>query len=117
MEPAHLQRLDETRAEHARLLEELGSPEIASDHQRYSEVARHLAELEETTKTYEAYRAAKQEAAEAREMLKDAAGTEEEEFYKTTITEAESAAVDLEVRLAELLTPRDPRDERPVIVE
>jgi peptide chain release factor 1 len=117
MEQAHLQRLDEVAAEHARLLEELGSPEVAADHQRYAEIARRTAELEETTRTYDAYRAAKQEAADAKEMLREASGSEEEEYYRTAITDAERTASEHEVRLAELLTPKDPRDERPVIVE
>jgi peptide chain release factor 1 len=117
METAHLQRLDEITAEHARLLEELGSPEVASDHLRYTELHRQLADLDEVARTYEAWRAATEEAAEAREMLKETSPGEEQEYLRKTLKEAEAQAAEMETKLREQLNPRDPRDDRPVIVE
>ena len=49
-------------------------------------------------------------------MLKDATG-EDEEFLAQTLTEAEATLRDVEAKLSELLSPRDPRDDRPVIIE
>jgi peptide chain release factor 1 len=117
MDPAHLQRLEEITAEHRRLLEELASPEVASDHQRFSELARQQSELDETVRLYDEWRAANEEAAEAREMLRETSGGEDETFLKQTMQEAEAKAASAETRLRELLHPRDPRDDRPVIME
>jgi peptide chain release factor 1 len=116
MDAAHVSRLNEMSAEHRRLLDELGSPEVASDHQRYSELNKQAAELEEPVRLYDAWRAATAEADEAREMLKDATGADED-FLATTLQEAESAAAGIEEKLQVLLEPTDPRDDRPIIVE
>jgi peptide chain release factor 1 len=103
-------------AEYRDLLTQLGSPEVASDHQRYAQLAKRTSELEDAVRTYEGYRAATAEAAEARELAAEASG-EEEAFYRSTLEEAEKRAQATEARLREILTPRDPRDDRPVIVE
>jgi peptide chain release factor 1 len=105
-------------AEHKRLLDELGSPEVAADHQRYAELAKKAAEVEEPVRLYEAWQAASSEAAEARELLKDVSeGGAEEDYFATTLSEAESLAAGLETKLLDLLKPRDPRDDRAVIFE
>lgn len=117
MDAAQITRLDEMAAEHKRLLDELASPEVASDHQRSSELAKQAAVVADAARMYDEWRSATTEAADAREMLQDASGGEDIEFLKTTITEAEAKAASLETKLAEILTPRDPRDERPVMVE
>jgi peptide chain release factor 1 len=116
MDAAQRTRLEEMAADHERLLGELGSPEVAADHQRYAEVAKRASEIEEAVQLYQQLRAALDEAAEAREMLKDAAGADED-FLATTLEEAEATAASVEERLDALLAPRDPRDERAVIIE
>jgi peptide chain release factor 1 len=117
MDPAHLQRLEELSAENERLLGELASPEVASDHQRFTEIARHQSELDEVVRLYDEWQATNAEAAEAREMLREASGSEETDYLKTTLVAAETRGAEIEARLRELLNPRDPRDDRPVIVE
>jgi peptide chain release factor 1 len=103
-------------AEHRRLLEELASPEVASDHLRSTELGKRVAEIGDAVRLYEEWSAASSEATEARELLKDASGADEE-FLAQTLAEAEATQRDAETKLAELLRPRDARDERPVIVE
>jgi peptide chain release factor 1 len=103
-------------AEHARLLDELASPEVATDHQRSAELGKQLAELGDAVRLYDEWTAATAEIAEAREMLRDATG-EDEQFLATTLAEAEATVASVEEKLGELLRPRDPRDDRPVIVE
>ncbi len=117
MDAAQVGRLVEMAAEHARLLDELGSPEVAADHQRYSELNKRASELEEAVGLYAGLQAALGEAAEAKELLKDAAGGEDEEFLATTLAEAETTAADIERKLAAILVPTDPRDLRPIIIE
>ena len=80
-------------AEHARLMDELASPEVASDHQRSAELGKRVSEIGEAVRLYEEWTAASEEIAEAREMLRDATG-EDEEFLATTLAEAE-ATVDV----------------------
>jgi peptide chain release factor 1 len=117
MEPAHIAKLEEMAAEHQRLLDELGSPEVASDHQRYSELNKEFSEIDEAVRLFNEYRAATAEASEAQEMLRSTSDSEEVSFLKTTLAEAEAKSASVGAKLEEILTPRDPRDERPIIVE
>jgi peptide chain release factor 1 len=117
MDEGQTARLEEVAAEHRRLLDELASPEVASDHQRYAELAKQAAENEEMVRLYDEYKATNEEATSAREMLSDATSKEDQEFLRTTVEESESKLESVEARLQELLVPRDPRDDRAVIVE
>jgi len=117
MEASQIAKLDEMAAEYKRLLDELASPEVASDHQAYAKLARRASELEDVVRTYDDYGEAMSERAEAEELLKETEGSEEREFYRETIAGAEARAAELEAKIHEHLVPRDPRDDRAVIFE
>jgi peptide chain release factor 1 len=117
MDEALTSRLEEMVAEYKRLLDELASPAVVSDRERYVEVAKRVSELEDAVRGYEAYDAATREAKEARELADDAKATEEEEYYRSTQVEAEKRAEEAESRLRGVLSPPDPRDQRAVIIE
>ncbi|HVE91125.1 MAG TPA: peptide chain release factor 1 [Actinomycetota bacterium] len=104
-------------AEYNDLLARLASPEVASDHQRATEAAKQMAPLEETVRLYADYKASRDEAAEARDLLSQSADAEEQEFYRSSESEAGRTAAELEGQLLEILRPRDPRDDRSVIIE
>jgi peptide chain release factor 1 len=117
MEDALISRLQEMAAEYKRLLDELGSPEVASDHQRYAEVAKKAAALEDAVRAYQELQTVAQEADEAREMLGDAKPGADEDYLRTTLQGAEGQLAKLEERLRDLLVTKDPRDDRPILVE
>ncbi len=117
MDEAVIARLDEIAAEHKGLLDDLASPLVLDDRERYVETAKRASDLEPIVRAYEEWTAASKEASEARELAHEASTSDEEEFYRTTQTEAETRTATAEERLREALTPPDPRDQRPVIVE
>jgi peptide chain release factor 1 len=117
MDEASIAKLDEITAEHAGLLDELAKPDVASDRERYVQIAKRAAELEDFVRSYEDYRAAEAEASDARELLAEASNDEEKEFYSSAVQDAEARSGTAEARLRELLVPADPRDQRPIIVE
>ncbi|HVL80955.1 MAG TPA: peptide chain release factor 1 [Actinomycetota bacterium] len=117
MDEALRSRLDAMATEHAQLLEQLGTPEVASDYARSAELGKVVSELEEPVRAYAEYKKAVLEQSEARDLVRDASGGEEREYYEAAAAEAAARAASLEARIVELLTPRDPRDERNVIVE
>ncbi len=117
METGQRARLEEMATEHRRILDELGSPEVAADHQRYAELAKQAAELDEAVRLYEEYMSVTNEAADAKELLRDATTTEDREYLSTTLAGAEARVLELETKLNEVLRPRDERDQRPVIIE
>ncbi|MGH2760106.1 MAG: peptide chain release factor 1 [Actinomycetota bacterium] len=110
-------RVEDVVTEHAKLLEDLASPELLADRERYVEVAKRASELEGIVRAYEEWTAADTEAKEAEELAGDSKSDEEAEYYRSTQSAAEASAADAEGRLLAFLTPPDPRDERPVIVE
>jgi peptide chain release factor 1 len=88
----------------------------AGDYARVAEFARERSELETVVRKYRDYKKVQDSLAQAREML---AETDPE---LKTLAESEAAALTprlaaLEQELKSLLLPRDPRDERNVIVE
>jgi peptide chain release factor 1 len=117
MDQAHLAKLDDLAAEHQRLLDQLASPEVAGDHQRYAEVAKQASEIEAPVRLYRDYLRVISEAEEAEALLGDATSSEEEEFYRSTYEEASKNAARISSDLQAFLVPRDPRDDRAVIVE
>ncbi|MEX2392997.1 MAG: peptide chain release factor 1 [Actinomycetota bacterium] len=117
MEAAQVAKLEDITAEYRRLLDELASPQVATDHQRSTELAKQVSTLADAARLYEAYREAETEASEAQELLKAASDAEEIAFLRSTLDEAQSTLTTIGAKLGELLTPRDPRDERPIIVE
>ncbi len=109
-------RLDAVEARFNELTRLLADPEIAQDYEKVAEYAKERADLEETIGVYHQYKRNEADRATAAEMLAD----EDEDIRamaseELSRLEAEQAA--LEQRLRQLLIPKDPRDERNVIVE
>ncbi|QIM20293.1 peptide chain release factor 1 [Phycicoccus sp. HDW14] len=98
-------------AEHAALERELADPEVASDPDRSREVAKRYAALGPTVAAHAAWTAARDDLGAARELAReDAAFAEEVPALEATLAAAED-------RLRRLLVPRDPEDDRDVILE
>ncbi|MGC9025684.1 MAG: PCRF domain-containing protein [Chloroflexia bacterium] len=94
----------------------LARPEVATDPRRLQEYGRELAELEELVSTYRAYREVERQYREAEEIL----GSGDAELAALAREEREALQArleELEGRLKQLLVPKDPNDERDVIVE
>ncbi len=98
-------------AEHAALEREMADPEVAADQTRLREVSKRYAALAPTVAAYHAWHAAQDDLTTARELARDDAGFAEE------VPSMEAAAAEAEDRLRRLLVPRDPDDDRDVILE
>jgi peptide chain release factor 1 len=111
------ERLDEIERRYEELTRELSSPEVASDPVRLRELGRKHSELEEIVSAYRSYKAAVAQAEEARVLAKDEKDREMAEFLRSEVSSAEQRASELEKRLEVMLLPRDPFDEKDVVVE
>ena len=111
-----LHRLQELEEELAHVESQLGDPQVMSDRARFVEVSRRHSQLAEIVEVGSAWRSALDDAAAAREMAESSNGDELIE-----VREMESVAVSnaeiLEEKFRVLLLPRDPNDDRNVIVE
>ncbi len=115
MLPQEPLRQAETRYEE--LDQQLADPAVGRDPDRLRVIGQEQAELEPLVTAFRAYRAVLQEIETTEELLAEAGATElgglaEEEL--ALLAEQQAA---LELRLTELLVPKDPRDKRNVIVE
>jgi peptide chain release factor 1 len=111
------ERLQEIEAAHADLTEELSKPEVASDQNRLRDLGKRHRELDEIVQTAKAWRQARADEEDARGLAKAEVDPESQAFYRS---EAESSAVkagELQQRLEVLLLPKDPNDDRNVVLE
>ena len=112
----YLTRLAEVERRFAELSEKLSDPQLVSDRERYARLAREHAELEKIVEAYQEYKKALKEIAENKELLED--GDEEiRELAKEEIKRLSQRVETLEKELPFLLLPKDPNDEKSVILE
>ena len=112
-----VRKLEEIERNYQQLEERLADPDVYQDRNRYAELARAHAELSEVVSNIREYRRAVREAQEARDLLRSERDPDMVDFLKDSLREAEHRAEELEGRIKVLLLPRDPRDEKDVIME
>ena len=95
---------------------QLSGASIASDQNRLRDLGREHAELTPIVQSYREHRRVSDDLAAAREMLRDSSGADAT-FLRDEIAGAEERLGKLEHELREMLIPKDPNDERDVIVE
>ena len=111
-----LERLADLEKEYEEVVARLGDPEVLADHNALREVSRRHKQLEAVVVPYREYRHALDDVATAKEILGDVPG-EDRDVIRAEIDAAEATAARLEDELKVLLLPRDPNDDKNVIVE
>ncbi|MFI5282803.1 MAG: peptide chain release factor 1 [Candidatus Dormibacterales bacterium] len=96
---------------------EMARPEVASDHAQLTKLAREQHSLRETVTTYAAFRRAQSDLESARDLLKHEKDPEMQEYVRAEERRAAAQAAELEEKLKVLLLPKDPNDDRDVVVE
>ena len=92
----------------------LADPELISDQTRYREAMQRYSELSPVVKTYRDYKEVLSRLAGARELSDD---PDLAEMAKEELADLEPQQLELEARLEKLLLPKDPFDDKNVIVE
>ncbi len=95
----------------------MADPEVATDPLRVREYAREQAEIEELVQTYRHYKANEEELAQTSAMLDDGLDEEMLALVQEEIASLENRQEKLLNDLKMLLVPKDPKDEKNVIVE
>ncbi|MDK3162388.1 peptide chain release factor 1 [Kamptonema cortianum] len=100
------------------LTRRLADPDIATDPTELQRVAKARASLEEVVNTYEVWKNATEELQGARQVLKEANNDPDlQEMAAMEVAELESQIEELENRLTILLLPRDPNDDKNIMLE
>ena len=89
-------------------------PDFYNDPKKAAAYLRERNDLEPIIETYQAYRAAERDMADAQELMAD---PDMKELCQQTFQEAKAAKEELFQKLQILLLPKDPNDEKNVIVE
>ena len=109
-------KLESLAAKYRELERELSTPEIFQDQERYRKIAKKHAELEDIVKAFELYKTMLQELGENQELAKDP----DPELCEMALAEIATLKVRIaeqERELKQLLTPKDPLDEKNIILE
>ena len=100
------------------LTQRLADPDVARDPGEFQRIAKARASLEETVETYDDWKKAQQDLKEARQISKDSGGDPElKELANLEIAELDERSDSLEARLKVLLLPRDPNDDKNIMLE
>jgi peptide chain release factor 1 len=95
----------------------LAQPEIATNVNQVQTLAKERATLEDTVRFYRRYKAAQKSLKDTRAMLNDKLDEEMAALAKQEITSLEKELEDLNAVLRQALLPKDPNDDKDIIVE
>jgi peptide chain release factor 1 len=112
-----IDRLEAIARRYREIEAEMTRPEVATDHEQITKLAREQRTLRETVEAYEAYKRARQDMESAREMLKHEKDPEMQEYMRAEERRASEKVAELDEKLKVLLLPKDPNDDRDVVVE
>ena len=100
------------------LTRRLGDPDIASDPGEYKRVATTRSSLEETVTTYESWKKAQDDLVSAQEIYKESASDPDlQEMAGLEVQELKETTAQLEDHLKVLLLPKDPNDDKNIMLE
>ena len=99
------------------VLNQLQEPDVANDQNRFRKLMKEQAELTPIVETYKEYKACKQNIEDSLELLNEESDEEMRELAKEELNESKARVEELENELKILLLPKDPNDDKNVIVE
>ncbi|MCM3788813.1 peptide chain release factor 1 [Domibacillus sp. 8LH] len=110
-------RLQAVEDRYEKLNELLSDPDIVNDPAKLRDYSKEQSDIQETVEVYRQYKEAKEQYADAKAMLEDKLDAEMREMVKEEMSELEGTLSDLEGRMKILLIPKDPNDDKNVIME
>ncbi|MFD2117068.1 peptide chain release factor 1 [Paenibacillus yanchengensis] len=112
-----LDRLQALADRYEKLSELLCDPDVSSDPKRLRELSKEQSDLQEAYDAYIAYKQAMGQLEDARMMLEEKLDAEMHEMVKMEIDELTELTTQLEEKIRVLLLPKDPNDDKNVIIE
>ncbi|MGQ9815549.1 MAG: peptide chain release factor 1 [Candidatus Roseilinea sp.] len=110
------EKLASIEAHYNELTNQMADPAIANDYARYAELARQQSELQEIVEKYRAWIKARNDLAEAK-ALADSDDADLADIARAEIESLQRQIESLQSQLQLLLVPKDPNDDKDVIVE
>ncbi|MGI8316603.1 peptide chain release factor 1 [Halobacillus mangrovi] len=112
-----IERLQTLEDRYEKLNELLSDPEVISDTNKLREYSKEQAGLSDTVTAYREYKEVTEQLDDAKAMLEDSLDDDMVEMVKEEISELSDRKAELEEELKVLMLPKDPNDEKNVIME
>ena len=109
------ENLDDIVIHYEEVMAELGSPEVANNQDRFKKLMKEQADLLPLVETYTAYKNAK--AAQTDEILDTESDNDLREMAKEELADGKKKEEELEQQLKLLLLPKDPNDDKNIMLE
>ena len=109
-------KLDFISDKYEELAMKVADPDVINDQPRWQKYIKEMGEMEPIVNKYKEYKKTKESVAEAKEML-DSGDEELKELAKMELADLEDKIPEMENDLKVLLLPKDPNDDKNVILE
>jgi peptide chain release factor 1 len=117
LDPKLESKLNSLVRRYGELADELGTPEVVGDRERFKTASKAYAELEPIVEKFREYGKFHEDCAGARELLAGADDDELKEMAADEVKQLESRLEQLQLELKVLLLPSDPNDSKNVVLE
>ena len=110
-------KLEDLLIRYEELMSELSEPDVANNPERFRKLMKEQSDILPIVEAYKEYKQCKQNIEDSLAMLEEETDEEMRELAKEELNEAKSRVAELENELKILLLPKDPNDDKNVIVE
>jgi peptide chain release factor 1 len=111
------ERLNQLEIKYDELTSALASPEVMNDSQKYQKTAKAHSEISDVVEKYREYKDLKRGIEESKAMLVEETDAEMRTYAQEELTRLEARLATTEEELKLLLLPKDPNDEKSVVLE
>jgi peptide chain release factor 1 len=112
-----IEKLEEIKSRFEEIGQLIVQPNIVNDRKKFTELSKEYGNLEKVVRKYDELSAALINQKHAREVLENEKDAELRELAKMELDDLEPKVEAIEKELKELLTPRDPNDDKNVVLE
>ena len=95
----------------------LSDPDVINDYNEFKKLSKTRKSMEETVEIYHKWQESTQKVEEAQVLVKEESDPEMKEFFQAELDEAQAIIEDCEERMKVLLLPRDPNDDKDIMLE
>ena len=110
-------KLDDILLRFEEIMNQLSEPDVANDTNRFRKLMKEQSDLAPIVESYQEYKQAKQNIEDSLAMLEEENDEELRELAKEELNDSKAKVEELEKKLKILLLPKDPNDDKNVIVE
>lgn len=110
-------KLDDILIHYEEIMQELNEPGVAENQTRFRKLMKEQSDLTAIVEAYRAYKQAKQDIEDSLMLLEEESDEEMREMAKEELNDAKKRVEELEQELKILLLPKDPNDDKNIILE